>query len=931
MLILSMVEAQGSAPKAAVESVAAAKVVAAESTAVMWRFPHPDGQITQVPLWVMRTPGQFWLAAADGDDVFVEATGDAEAVSVTRGWTRDQLRVGDRQLALARKSTERIEALVTAFKADAGGPRHPAPVEAIVTGPLAEGAAGFPPWWVHSVPSEPEDPWLYAYVLATEWTFNVEGGTKTSPLVFGVRGRGLAVAAELGGQLHVAALEGPATAVAGLGRTRIEIGVYRLDGARLDGGRAAELTRMINADEGGRWAIAAALAMDDGRVDDAVSLWRVALARGHRAALSVHLAVAALAVDRPARAVTLLRSAEPEPGWMSKLTGWRRAAARRTDAVQALLDAEVEPASAPGPGWPWPPATPAEAWAAAGGPATMPEPPNDPRRLQIEAAIAEAKGPAPVAAAAYRVAARAWAGAQDPKAAYQALASALRLEPDSPDHFQAAVWAYAADANEAAGVHMRAGLKVSPSAESLLALEPSADVLRSAAEIARSVGLPQTAGRLLIAALERSSGATAETKLALARELAGGGAPAEAAGLIELVAAQRDDESEDGVEQLWLEAARLRHEAGAREETQTALRRAVQAGFLRPEVYREAAGFRSVVGDMSADWWGHLAHLLSGSPPPGRPRTPVDGLSKAQLDQLHPGGAGWLADMSQWLDAPAPPSRDQLIRGLERLESASFGPVFDVVDDVSRRLEIVPPPTYIYRGDDAYGLSAWPVSPPVLLIGHQHLVPGPRHLDGAALTFAVAVELVHLAAGHPLLSFESSVVGTSKSAYQAFGRFAGRAETVVDLVTLVPGIDQLAKIQRIVKLSRQVLTGWNQVNKASNLASPMLKWFGGETSGSTGGIGRERLEGAALQFRLQADRAALLLCGSASAAVEAVLKTSRKGVVKVDTARQRGLAPLLKGETDGLAPDELMRLSALLAWSAGHIDVNDVDPSRPGV
>ena len=563
---------------------------------------------------------------------------------------------------------------------------------------------------------------------------------------------------------------------------------------------------------------------------------------------------------------------------MAPLPIWRRTAGKATDAVVERIEATVTAAEAPGPGWPWPPSSPAEAWAAAGGPVTLPEPPGDPRRLQIQAAVAEQREPGPVAAAAYRVAARAWAGAGDPKAAVETLASALRLEPDSPDHFQAAVWADAAGAEDAFEGHVKAGLKVSPSAESLLALDPSAKVMRKASDVAKAAGHSKTAARLLIRAMEAEA-PDHEAKLALARRVADElQAPDEAARLIEAVADARQNELAAGLEALWIEAADLHLRAGASDQALGALSRAVQAGFLSPDIYRTAAG-KAGSADV-AGWWQHVAWVLSGQTPSGRPRPRAEGLSKARLDGLHPGGEGWLEDIKRWIQAPNAPERDHLIRGLERIESSTYPDIFRAVGDVCQRLETQPPVMYVYRGDDGFGLSGWPVQPPLLLVGHQHLAEGPRHLSGDALTFAVAVELVHLACGHPILSFDSSLVGTSRSAYQAFGRFAGTAETVVDVITLLPIAGQT---KALLDLTKKLLTRWNRVNKATGLASPVMRWLG--MSPATGteeatGVGPDRLEGAALQLRMQADRAALLLCGSLRGGGRGDFEDVAQGVVQ---------------------------------------------------
>ena len=168
--------------------------------------------------------------------------------------------------------------MIAAFKADPGGPDYPPTPEPTATSPVADGALGLPDGWSEAVPGDPEDRWLFGVPLVTEWTFNAEAGPRTAPLVIGVRGRGLAVAASFEGQRFAAAIDGPLTASPGsFGRTQLAAGPFRLEGGRLDGARMEKLVRLANAGEAERWAIGAADAMDDGRPLDAVALWAEAL------------------------------------------------------------------------------------------------------------------------------------------------------------------------------------------------------------------------------------------------------------------------------------------------------------------------------------------------------------------------------------------------------------------------------------------------------------------------------------------------------------------------------------------------------------------------------------------------------------------------------------------------------------------------------
>ncbi|MEL7367853.1 MAG: hypothetical protein AAFN74_02990, partial [Myxococcota bacterium] len=802
--------------RAAIEAVSQGPVLEAVETGTQWKFPHPDGRLTQAPIWIARTAGQLWLAAVDDEDRMVMATGNAEDVEVSRNWLRNVVKVQGRTLALGKTQLDVFSALVERFTADAGGAAYPPP-STRTAGPLAKGAFGLPPWWADTVPSVPDDPWLFGFSTVTNWTFNGPDGPISTPLIVGIRGRGQAVAAAAG-DLHFAAdLPTPVQTTRSFGQIRILAGDFRLDGSRLDSGYASVGVEMLNADEVGRWRMCAAHAMNRGQIEDATELWYAAMKRGVDDARNLDLATVALAVARPAHAVSLLKSVRrPDSTWMKKVDEWRRVAQRSkatggapaSVALTKFIEDAVEAADAPGPGWPWPPEGATEAWAAAGGLTSVPSIENDPRRAQVEAALAERHSPRPVAAAAYRVAARQWAASGDSEQAYASMQSALRLESSSPDHFQAALWAHSSGDEAQFEAHIRAGMAVAPAAEPLLAFDPGADVLRKSAAVAEAIGERRTAGRLLIRALKSESAAT-EVRLATVRRVAADlEAFEDAAAELESIAEVADSQVDDGVAELWLEVAELWRRAGVEIAMRRALDRAVQSGFLRADVFRRAAAFDDAVGTELSAWWHHLAHVLSASSPAGTARPPAPKLSKAQLEHLHPGGEGWMTNIRSWLDAPEPPARDQITRGLERLESSNFPDVFRRVSEISERLGMRAPAIYVYRGDDAFGVSGWPVSPPVLLIGHHHLTDGPRKLEGDALTFALSVELAHLACGHPLLNFDPSLLGTSTSAYQAFGKWAETAETVVDLVSLFPGGGVLKGLERAVRISRKVMSGW---------------------------------------------------------------------------------------------------------------------------
>lgn len=288
-------------------------------------------------------------------------------------------------------------------------------------------------------------------------------------------------------------------------------------------------------------------------------------------------------------------------------------------------------------------------------------------------------------------------------------------------------------------------------------------------------------------------------------------------------------------------------------------------------------------------------------------------MQRGELDALHPGGVGWLERTRHKIDAAEPPDRGSLVRGLEVVSERTWPELSTLVETLSARLELTPPAVYIVRGEGAWGLSAWPTSPPLLLVGHDHLKPDhPQFFGPDALAFAVGVELAHLAAEHPLLAFDGGIVGTSRSVYEAFGSYAGAAETMVDVITLLPGIDQVAKIQTLVRLSRRVFTARSVLDKATGAAEKGMSWFQGESEQTVG----RRFEGAALQFRLQADRASFRITGDLTAAIDAILASHPETAALRKLFAANGALPVL--ETEHL--DLKVRVASLLGFVATHED-----------
>ncbi|MBW1881133.1 MAG: hypothetical protein JRJ84_22495, partial [Deltaproteobacteria bacterium] len=139
-------------------------------------------------------------------------------------------------------------------------------------------------------------------------------------------------------------------------------------------------------------------------------------------------------------------------------------------------------------------------------------------------------------------------------------------------------------------------------------------------------------------------------------------------------------------------------------------------------------------------------------------------------------------------------------------------------------------------------------------------------------------------------------------------------------VTLLPGIDQVAKLQSVIKLSRKLFKARGAVDKVSGVGGWVGGWFRKKGDDEAPSLAREGLRGAALQFRLQADRVALLVTGNARAAVDAILRSSSHALPLVDRVWEEGLAAVLAAQPEDsehtLAPDEALRITMLLEFAA---------------
>lgn len=866
-----------------------------------------DGREQLVSLWLVVCRDRCWLVGASREGAWTTASTD---VRLDRGWTWDAVRVGSWGAPLRPGTRGQADGLLAKWRLaeKSGDPVDPPmPAHGPERARIAAGA-DVPPWIAERVPADPDARWLFAMDTREVRHFpGADGQPERAPLWLAATDRHVTLVAAGPWVLEVP-IDTPAA----------------LTAAWPGAGEAVAWVRARGPDA---WDLALRHALDARAWDAAARLASEAWVLGRHTASWSRIGLLALGSGSTEAAVgAVLRQLEGSPAddvlavgandWSTRIRRLERAAPRLPDGP--LSDCPVPPRPD---GFPWPPDGPTEVHAFAGllaGPPWV-EPAlallaqhAEPARVAVARAAERSGRGAPDAGQAWWDAAVALHPA-DPAAARAAADRAIARIPEGPSEgpsradvrYRASVWAVEANADP--GPLWDAALPAVPPSD--LGLPPEAwRRLATRAQDAGARDAAAAAWRAVHTALPDERQALVEE----ARQLEALGRLEHALGALETLPARTDRALEPDPPAWWVhgEIARVATALGRTDRADEALRQAVAGEFLQRDALQRALELGEGVVDADRlAWWRHLGATLSGGDAPGR--APAPSLDRPVLDGLHPGGEGWLGRVQRSLDVREPPPIRDLTRGLERIDGDRWAAISQPLGELSDALGMPVPAAYLFRGDGAFGLSAWPTAPPLVLVGHEHVDPDGRlALSPPALRFALAVELVHLAAGHPLLGYESGIVGTSRSVYAAFGRYAGTAETVVDLVTLVPGVDQLAKIQTVIKLSKRVFTARSAVDKVGTLAESGRSWIGWTTEGSEA-VGR-RFEGAAIQFRLQADRAALLLTGDLRAAVDAILRTSPTTAEHADRARQDGVIAVL----DQVDEDTRMRLAGLLAFAA---------------
>jgi hypothetical protein len=907
---------------------------------------HPVGDLGAPPvlltLWCVITDDRAWVIGADESHAVVWGVGQDDGVRLERGWVTDTLIVGRHELPLRAGSRRPATALVEAWTATSKGGPAVAPATEPTPPPdrtrSAAAAVGLPEWWSAQVPAPNTARWLFALETASSSAFpRWTGQPYTASVWVGFSDQHAMIAAWDPDTSHLRCRElnralGRAT---GATRAWLDIGDTQLGAPRLAPAWLKLAVDLSEADPETRWSLLAEHHLDQSDPASAISAWEEALhlGRARRCWPGIaRLAWAAVDTPRAHRALTwaLLDGtahAGERSAWAAPLR-WRARSLPHPQEVGALisdlLGSAIEALEVPErPAvFPDPAATEIELWVGALAAArrwsqaddTARALPEDGRGREVLAALRTAQGHA-TAPQLWVHAARTWRNGKHAAAARRCIERSIELEPTPAAAWLAASWAGEDLQPARRDRYLQAAIAADP--DGLLVEDEQLDLATWRATIALASSTHQ---RLTARALRRVitlAPEDMESRWQLAEVLAGPlGRPDDAVEVLRTIAALQDrgiDPAGRDPGAAWRRIASL----STGEAQEQALREAATRDFLRAEaLVRDAALASTDQRPDLADWWLHLARLLGGNALSDAPAPGPVPIGAADVDRLHPGGHDWLARLRLALDPKTPPARSELVRGLGPLRETSET-AHAVLEEVCHLMGLPVVDAFVYRGDHAWGAAAWPTKPPVLLVGHAHLLPGPRHLQPAELRFLLAVELAHLRCQHPLVGLDDGLIGTSRSMYAALGRYAGPAESLVDLLLLVPGLDQLTQLERAARIGRSVLAARGTLDKLSDIAAPVLSWLGPESAHATG-IGREGLGGQALQLRLHADRVALLATGDLHAAVAAMLRASTSSLSQVERLETEGLAALLQDTAHPLSPDEVLRITALVGFAAAR-------------
>ncbi len=916
----------------AINDRGAGTVLKAIRTAGRWPVGGFGPQQKLATLWVAITERRYWVVGAEGDDAFVEAGGSRDGITLDRGWVTDALLVGRHTLPLRTGGRRAAREVVELWAAQPGGgpevlempERLPA-----IRGEVAEAPVGVPEWASAEVPCTEGAVWLFGLEMSATHAFGrADAAPSTSNVWLLVSDRdAIFVARNPDGGLARFVVPG-ALSISGAGaRSYLECAGLAVAAPLMASEERDLAVALVRGDGVTRWATLAEHHAEQGGAEEAMKIWREALRRDLGDLCWPGIARFAWTVSDWQRAHTALAhalsthrlEAGDRSAWAVPVERRERAIRRVHKAaadLSRILGSSLDALGAPPRSreLPSPPADEVELWVGAlaalrrwsEADAAARALSSSPRSSEVVAVVRELQGAAG-SDRAWLAAAEGWREATEHEAARRCLDRALSLGGGAAELWISGAWSWTDGLHGTARSRWEEALAKDPGAHHLPESDLDAEGWRTLAAMAEGDAALSVAVRAWRQVLQLEP-TDLDAALAGARVMEAAGLPlADAAKLLAGAAQASEDADGAMLARVWCRVAELR----APGERFEALQAALACDALHGDVWEPVLGLCEGEGADLAAWWTHVASVVRGGPvaaPAITFEAPDD------LGTLNEATTGWQERLQRMFDTDEAPARRALVRGLDRLEK--LAPEADEAIRTLAGAMRIPrtPEGWIYGGEDAFGTAGWATAPPVILVGRDHLEPGPRQLDPAALRFLIAVELAHLACRHPLLKGSGGVLGTSQSVYSAFGRYAGTAEDILELLSLVPGIDQVAKIERIFRISRKVFAAQGTLDRASSLAAPLLRRVQGEEEHATAQLARS-LEGARMQLVLHADRVALVFTRDLRAALHGML-ASADLLELAPRLEAAGLATLLADPPAELGPALSLRLGSIASFAA---------------
>ncbi|MCP4346929.1 MAG: hypothetical protein GY795_15550 [Desulfobacterales bacterium] len=220
---------------------------------------------------------------------------------------------------------------------------------------------------------------------------------------------------------------------------------------------------------------------------------------------------------------------------------------------------------------------------------------------------------------------------------------------------------------------------------------------------------------------------------------------------------------------------------------------------------------------------------------------------------------------------------------------------------------------FISSGEQNMGITAYPGSPPFILIGSIHLENGTGFaMSDSELRYIIGVELAHLRFKHERI--------TSREIWE------GAFDKTMSVIEFIPVagtyLSKLGKYGKLVghasEIAKKIINVQQYITQAKDVATSAQNFYYKHTdTEKPPDANKQNLLSAFREMQLTADRAALVICGDLKAAVRAVFKSCPKLNPELQVAETEGLVSFL-GRTDEegelMFQDLAIRLAALFSF-----------------